>query len=117
MHYLGEKHIVHRDLAARNILVVNENQVKISDFGLAQVLGSSDYYILQTSRDLPIKWYSLESLRDGKFSSRTDVWSYGVTLCEMFSHGEEPQIQNISTTVIEGQEQDILLRALEQGCR
>lgn len=60
MEYLGKKHIVHRDLAARNILVANENLVKISDFGLAQVTGGKeDYYILKTNRDLPIKWYAL----------------------------------------------------------
>lgn len=56
MEYLGEKKIVHRDLATRNILVANENHVKISDFGLAQVMGSNNYYILKTSRELPIKW-------------------------------------------------------------
>lgn len=56
MDYLGHKSIVHRDLAARNILVADESKVKISDFGLAQVTGKNDYYILQTNRDLPIKW-------------------------------------------------------------
>ena len=56
MDYLGRKSIVHRDLATRNILVADENTVKISDFGLAQVMGKNDYYILQTNRDLPIKW-------------------------------------------------------------
>lgn len=57
MEYLGSKNIVHRDLAARNILVVNENNVKISDFGLARVMGSNNYYILKTpSREVPIKW-------------------------------------------------------------
>lgn len=56
MDYLGNMNIVHRDLAARNILVADENRVKISDFGLAQVMGNNEYYILQTNRDLPIKW-------------------------------------------------------------
>jgi serine/threonine protein kinase len=56
MEYLGTKNIVHRDLAARNILVANEHHVKISDFGLSQVMGKNDYYILKTSRELPIKW-------------------------------------------------------------
>lgn len=60
MHYLGTKNIVHRDLAARNILVVNEQHVKISDFGLAQVMEQNDYYILKTpNRELPIKWYDI----------------------------------------------------------
>lgn len=56
MEYLGRMNIVHRDLAARNILVANQNRVKITDFGLAQVMGKDDYYILQTNRNLPIKW-------------------------------------------------------------
>lgn len=56
MDYLGQKKIVHRDLAARNILVASATHVKISDFGLAQVMGTNDYYILKTNRELPIKW-------------------------------------------------------------
>nr|CAI5847140.1 unnamed protein product [Callosobruchus analis] len=117
MDYLGKKSIVHRDLAARNILVVDENLVKISDFGLAQVMGTNDYYILKTpNRELPIKWYAPESLRDGKFSVRSDVWSYGVTLCEMFNYGEEPNL-TIPEEEMEGPQQQILLQALEKGAR
>lgn len=117
MEYLGMKNIVHRDLATRNILVVDENHVKISDFGLAQVMGNNDYYILRTpNRELPIKWYAPESLRDGKFSVRSDVWSYGVTLCEMFNFGEEPMLQNLDEN-IDAPQQQILLMALEKGSR
>lgn len=59
MEYLGNKKIVHRDLAARNILVASDSLVKISDFGLAQFVDTSqgDYYMLQTFREIPIKWY------------------------------------------------------------
>lgn len=117
MDYLGKKHIVHRDLAARNILVVDDSHVKISDFGLAQVLGKNEYYILKTNRDLPIKWYALESLRDGKFSPKSDVWSYGVTMYEMFSLGDEPKLNLDIKDGMEGQEQQILLDALEKGSR
>ncbi|XP_045460768.1 tyrosine-protein kinase hopscotch isoform X2 [Harmonia axyridis] len=117
MHYLGQKNIVHRDLAARNILVVDENHIKISDFGLAQAIGTNEYYILKTNRELPIKWYAPESLRDGKFSVRSDVWSFGVTMCEMFNCGEEPKLANMDDVEQKGQEQEILLNALATGAR
>lgn len=116
MDYLGTQKIVHRDLAARNILVVNEHHVKISDFGLARRTDKNEYYILQTSRELPIKWYALESLEDGRFSTRTDVWSYGVTLCEMFSKGEEPNLV-LPDPVEKGQEQLAFIKALKRGIR
>lgn len=113
MEYLGQKNIVHRDLAARNILVVDEFNVKISDFGLAQVMGQNDYYIIRSNRELPIPWYAPESLRDGKFSPRSDVWSYGVTLYEMFSLGEEPRLSSCTNE----QDHHELLRVLDKGDR
>lgn len=60
--------------------------------------------------------YAPESLRDGKFSVRSDVWSYGVTMCEMFNYGEEPNLANLDEE-IEGQQQQVLLNALEKGAR
>lgn len=55
MEYLGRQDIVHRDLAARNVLVDDEC-VKISDFGLAQRTGSHGYYRCQTAREIPLMW-------------------------------------------------------------
>ncbi|GAB6032184.1 hypothetical protein CHUAL_010831 [Chamberlinius hualienensis] len=109
MEYLAHKRIVHRDLAARNILVASEDTVKISDFGLAQKTGVKDYYKLKTNRDLPVRWYAPETLRMWKFTSKSDVWSFGITLYEMFSYGKEP--------IIEGCKDDELLKALEEGKR
>ena len=113
MQYLESMKIVHRDLAARNVLVHNENCVKIADFGLAQFTDNTGYYHFETkSRALPLKWYALETLQYSRFSHKSDVWSYGVTLYEMFSFGESPNLKkNIDLNAIE------ISQLLESGQR
>lgn len=85
MEYLEEKRLVHRDLAARNILVSENTEATISDFGLSKSKLSPE----DLTR-LPIKWTAPEALRHNKFSSRSDVWSFGVLMWEIFSYGRAP---------------------------
>ncbi|EYC40227.1 hypothetical protein Y032_0624g789 [Ancylostoma ceylanicum] len=91
MSFLGQKNIIHRDLAARNILISDTDgmkSAKISDFGLS--LSTEDSSQLPTRGRLPIKWLALECLQREVFSIKSDVWSYGIVLFEMYSMGERP---------------------------
>ncbi|KAG9487956.1 hypothetical protein GDO78_007648 [Eleutherodactylus coqui] len=89
MAYLESKNCIHRDLAARNCLVGENNILKISDFGMSR---QEDDGIYSSSglKQIPIKWTAPEALNYGRYSSESDVWSFGILLWETFSLGVCP---------------------------
>ena len=99
MEYLAVRSHVHRDLACRNCLVKSCSKadetcsrviVKIGDFGMSHDLYQRNYYRVQGQAVLPIRWMSPEAVIYGKFSTAGDVYSYGVTMWEIFSFAMQP---------------------------
>ncbi|XP_056912527.1 ephrin type-A receptor 4b [Takifugu flavidus] len=109
MKYLSDMSYVHRDLAARNILVNSNLVCKVSDFGLSRVL-EDDPEAAYTTRGgkIPIRWTAPEAIAYRKFTSASDVWSYGIVMWEVISYGERPYWEMSNQDVI---------KAIEEGYR
>ncbi|XP_029821089.1 ephrin type-A receptor 2 [Manacus vitellinus] len=91
MKYLANMNYVHRDLAARNILVNSNLVCKVSDFGLSRVLEDDPEATYTTSGGkIPIRWTAPEAISYRKFTSASDVWSFGIVMWEVMSYGERP---------------------------
>ncbi|XP_060689512.1 ephrin type-A receptor 6 isoform X2 [Hemiscyllium ocellatum] len=109
MKYLSDMGYVHRDLAARNILVNSNLVCKVSDFGLSRVLEDDpEAAYTTTGGKIPIRWTAPEAIAYRKFSSASDVWSYGIVMWEVMSYGERPYWEMSN--------QDVIL-SIEEGYR
>ncbi|XP_032666681.1 proto-oncogene tyrosine-protein kinase receptor Ret isoform X1 [Odontomachus brunneus] len=90
MAYLADIKLVHRDLAARNVLLATGKVCKISDFGLTRDVYEDDAYLKRSKGRVPVKWMAPESLADHVYTSKSDVWSFGVLLWELVTLGASP---------------------------
>jgi hypothetical protein len=90
MEYLEFNKVVHRDLAARNCLIDHRVNVVVSDFGLSRDIYSSEYYRSGTGKQMPIRWMAPECMEFHQFTSKSDVWSFGVVVWEVMTRGQIP---------------------------
>lgn len=100
MAYLEKHNYIHRDLAARNCLVSSDNVVKVADFGLARYV-LDDEYTSSGGTKFPIKWAPPEVLGYTRFSSKSDVWAYGVLMWEIFTCGKMPYGRATNAEVVD----------------
>ncbi|XP_071669994.1 tyrosine-protein kinase Fes/Fps isoform X3 [Patagioenas fasciata] len=114
MEYLESKHCIHRDLAARNCLVAEKNALKISDFGMSREEEDGIYASTGGMRQIPVKWTAPEALNYGRYSSESDVWSFGILLWEAFSLGAVPYATLSNQQTREAVEQGVRLDPPEQ---
>lgn len=89
MAYLASERFIHKDLALRNCIIGLDGVVKIAHFGLGPLIYPEAYYRVNET-DLPIRWMSPEAITSASFTSMSDVWSFGVTVWELFTYGELP---------------------------
>uniref|UniRef100_A0A4W4EGP3 Protein kinase domain-containing protein n=1 Tax=Electrophorus electricus TaxID=8005 RepID=A0A4W4EGP3_ELEEL len=92
MAYLEDQQFIHRDLAARNCLVDTDLTVKVSDFGMARYV-LDDQYTSSAGTKFPVKWSAPEVLYYTRFSTKSDVWAFGVLMWEVYSLGKQPYEQ------------------------
>ncbi|XP_057339629.1 tyrosine-protein kinase Btk29A isoform X2 [Microplitis mediator] len=108
MAYLERRNYIHRDLAARNCLVGSENVVKVADFGLARYV-LDDQYTSSGGTKFPIKWAPPEVLNYTRFSSKSDVWAYGVLMWEVFTCGKMPYGRLKNAEVVDRVQRGLIL--------
>uniref|UniRef100_A0A669EFT4 Tyrosine-protein kinase n=1 Tax=Oreochromis niloticus TaxID=8128 RepID=A0A669EFT4_ORENI len=100
MAYLEMSNFIHRDLAARNCLVSKNNEVKVSDFGMTRFVLDDQYTSSQCSK-FPVKWSAPEVIRYCKFSTKSDVWSFGVLMWEVYNEGRLPYENRTNAEVVD----------------
>ena len=95
MQYLASLKFVHRDLATHNCFVTTNNSIKVGDYGANTSLYQSSYYRIRGNRMMPIRWMATECF-SGKFSEKSDVWAFGVTMWELFTLAKDVPYPHLS---------------------
>jgi epidermal growth factor receptor len=90
MTYLEGRRLVHRDLAARNVLVHTPTSVRIADFGMTKLLKHDTLAYKSADGKVAVRWLAPECMYHKVFTSKSDVWAFGVTVWEVLTYGSIP---------------------------
>lgn len=100
MAYLASERFIHKDLALRNCIINFDGVVKVAHFGLGPLI-YPEAYCRVSNTDLPIRWMSPEAITSANFTTMSDIWSFGVTVWELFTYGNLPFEDKKDDEVIE----------------
>uniref|UniRef100_A0A665WV94 Tyrosine-protein kinase n=1 Tax=Echeneis naucrates TaxID=173247 RepID=A0A665WV94_ECHNA len=114
MAFIERMNYIHRDLRAANILVGDNLVCKIADFGLARLIEDNEYTARQGAK-FPIKWTAPEAALYGRFTIKSDVWSFGILLTELVTKGRVPYPGMVNREVLEQVERGYRMPC-PQGC-
>ncbi|XP_067841314.1 inactive tyrosine-protein kinase 7-like [Heptranchias perlo] len=115
MEYLSNHRFVHKDLAARNCLISAQRQVKVAALGLSKDVYNSEYYHFRQAW-IPLRWMPAEAIFEDDFSTKSDVWSFGVLMWEVFSQGELPFSKLSDDEVLTGVQNSQIKLPAPDGC-
>ncbi|XP_023652138.2 inactive tyrosine-protein kinase 7 [Paramormyrops kingsleyae] len=115
MEHLSNHRFVHKDLAVRNCLISSQRHVKVSALSLSKDVYNSEYYHYQQAW-IPLRWLPAESVFEDDFSAKSDVWSFGVLMWEVFSHGELPYSKLSDDEVLGGLREGKLKLPVPENC-
>uniref|UniRef100_A0A8C2XHK6 Protein tyrosine kinase 7 (inactive) n=1 Tax=Cyclopterus lumpus TaxID=8103 RepID=A0A8C2XHK6_CYCLU len=115
MEHLSNHRFVHKDLAARNCLINSQRRIKVSSLSLSKDVYNSEYYHYRQAW-IPLRWLPSESVFEDDFSTKSDVWAFGVLMWEVFSHGEMPYAKLSDDEVLEGLQTGKLKLPVPDGC-
>ncbi|XP_043993456.1 inactive tyrosine-protein kinase 7 isoform X2 [Gambusia affinis] len=115
MEHLSNHRFVHKDLAARNCLINSQRRIKVSSLSLSKDVYNSEYYHYRQAW-IPLRWLPTESLFEDDYSTKSDVWAFGVLMWEVFSLGEMPHDKLSDDEVLEGLKMGKLKLPAPDGC-
>lgn len=115
MEHLSNYRYIHKDLAARNVLLTSTLDLKIANLGLCQDVYAGEYFPMRNKR-LPLRWLPPEVILEDAYSTKSDVWAFGVLVGEVFTLGDIPHRRLTDLQVIGAAETHQLSPELPPQC-
>ncbi|XP_059159289.1 uncharacterized protein LOC131943282 isoform X2 [Physella acuta] len=111
LHYLHSNKIIHRNIKGSNILLKDENNIKISDFGVAKILNTLSR--ASTQGKGTVSWMAPEMFQEVSHDYKVDIWSLGCTVFQMITGKIPFSEMSVKTVIIKGSNNQLELSIAE----